>query len=119
MSQNRKERQRLDLFALYSKKEQLYFYDMEWNEELATLKPTGLMALLLGSPYQRMFSNYMFVVDQNDQNNESAYSYSLMIVEIPNQDFSDMKIALSQYILMLTNNYFREVIPNISGSPKI
>ena len=64
LSRNVKERQKLDLYALYSKKEQLCFYDMEWNEELGTLKPTGLIALLLGSPYQRR--NSVFVVDDND-----------------------------------------------------
>ena len=82
----------LDLLPLYHRHDQLCFYDKSWREKLNVLKPTGLLTLLMGIPSKCSFhvSTFYYVANQKASSD-------------------DIRNALSQYIMDLTDNYYREV----------
>lgn len=54
-----KERYEISALSLYNSKNKLYFYDNTWKEQLNTLKPTGLLTLLMSRNNRGIFKSIL------------------------------------------------------------
>ena len=83
----------LDMTVLYHSQGRFNFYDNSWKEKLNALKPSGLLNLIMGSPI------------------ESSSLMTFVFIDVPVMSVSkgDIYVELGQYLMQLSNNYYREV----------
>ena len=79
--------------VLYHSQGRFNFYDNSWKEKLNALKPSGLLNLIMGSPI------------------ESNSLMTFVFIDVPVMSVSkgDIYVELGQYLMQLSNNYYREV----------
>ena len=78
----------LDMTVLYHSQGRFNFYDNSWKEKLNALKPSGLLNLIMGSPIEN--------------------------VPVMSVSKGDIYVELGQYLMQLSNNYYRETFFEIA-----